>query len=76
MRLQTHFELRAEHPRLALFGLDHKRLAGVRNREKPGTTTQLNMPLATAEIHGNRTVGIQRYLRLISQGHGANFTRR
>ena len=39
MGLQTHFELRPKHPRLALLGLDHKWIARVRDAEKPGAAT-------------------------------------
>ena len=76
MGLQADFELRAQHPRLALFSVHHKRIASVRYVEKSGTATQLDMPLAATEIHGNRAVGIQGDLRLIRQGDGADFPRR
>ncbi|MOA69860.1 hypothetical protein D3C78_1983060 [compost metagenome] len=60
MRLQPHFELSPQHPRLAFFSVHHERLAGVGHAEKSGAAPQLNPPLATTEIHRNRAVGIKR----------------
>ncbi len=75
MRLPAHFELRAEHPRLALLRRHHKRIASVSDAEESSASDQFHAALAMTEIHSNRAVGIQRHLRLIGQCHRANFPR-
>ena len=43
--------------------------------EKRRTATQPNMPFARAEIHGDRTVGVQGDFGMIGQGHRAHLPR-